>query len=224
MQRAAAASLLYRHLKQPRAPAWLVSAQRSPSRRFLSAPAQPERVAVITGSSSGIGESTARLLASSGWQVHNVSRSACPVAGVTNHAFDLASPDGASLAAASLLSALMDGSVGGAGEVASAGGGEGKYVMAVVHNAAMHGSDRCASPQAETMPDPCKMLPRIPLHKRRPPPGKCPPLSDERVAPGSATAFDAAAMTAALHLSVVAPVPRTLTPTIDIHQTHCQHP
>ncbi|KAJ1468070.1 hypothetical protein T484DRAFT_1856623 [Baffinella frigidus] len=162
MQRAAAASLLYRHLKQPRAPAWLVSAQRSPSRRFLSAPAQPERVAVITGSSSGIGESTARLLASSGWQVHNVSRSACPVAGVTNHAFDLASPDGASLAAASLLSALMDGSVGGAGEVASAGGGEGKYVMAVVHNAAMHGSD-------------------------------------------SATAFDAAAMTAALHLSVVAP-------------------
>lgn len=99
-------------------------------------------MAVITGASSGIGESTARLLSAAGWQVHNISRSACPVDGVTNHAYDLASPEGASLAAASLLSALpLAGSAGEAG-----GANDAKFTMAIVHNAAMHGSDRSTGP------------------------------------------------------------------------------
>ena len=148
--RRAAASLLFRQLQPPYAPAWSVSARSSPSRRFLSGQPQPQRVAIVTGSSSGIGECTARLLASNGWHVHNVSRSACPAAGVTNHAFDLASPDGASKAAASLLSALVASPAPPTDP--RAGGEEGKYMIAVVHNAAMHGSDRCAGSQESKQP------------------------------------------------------------------------
>jgi hypothetical protein len=51
-----------------------------------------DRMAVVTGATSGIGREVARLLSISGWEVHNVSRRACSVPGVKNHVFDLSVP------------------------------------------------------------------------------------------------------------------------------------
>ena len=48
---------------------------------------------VITGASSGIGLATARAFIESGYEVINLSRSACNVDGVTNIACDLADPN-----------------------------------------------------------------------------------------------------------------------------------
>ena len=48
---------------------------------------------VITGASSGIGLATAGVFVESGYEVINLSRSACDVDGVTNIACDLANPN-----------------------------------------------------------------------------------------------------------------------------------
>lgn len=51
-----------------------------------------KQVLVITGASKGIGHATAARFAQEGWDVINLSRSSCDVAGVTNIAVDLTSP------------------------------------------------------------------------------------------------------------------------------------
>jgi 3-oxoacyl-[acyl-carrier protein] reductase len=87
-----------------------------------------DRMAVVTGASSGIGREVARLLSVSGWEVHNVSRRACCVPGVKNHVFDLSVPQQAHEAAQSLLA-----------EVATSSA---PRTMTVVHNASTHFEDR----------------------------------------------------------------------------------
>lgn len=47
---------------------------------------------IITGASAGIGLATAEAFGQAGWRVANLSRSACPVAGVTQITTDLADP------------------------------------------------------------------------------------------------------------------------------------
>ena len=59
-------------------------------------------LALITGASRGIGLATAKHFLAAGWAVANISRSPCPLDGVTNYACDLA--DNAQLQA--LLSAI----------------------------------------------------------------------------------------------------------------------
>ena len=51
-----------------------------------------KQVLVITGASKGIGHATAARFAQNGWDVINLSRSACDVPGVTNMAVDLTAP------------------------------------------------------------------------------------------------------------------------------------
>jgi 3-oxoacyl-[acyl-carrier protein] reductase len=87
-----------------------------------------DRMAVVSGASSGIGREVARLLSISGWEVHNVSRRACSVPGVKNHVFDLSVPQQAQAAAQSLLA-----------EVATSSAP--KRTMTVVHNASTHFED-----------------------------------------------------------------------------------
>ena len=48
---------------------------------------------VITGASAGIGAATAELFQNNGFDIVNLSRKPCPVAGVTNIPCDLAQPD-----------------------------------------------------------------------------------------------------------------------------------
>ncbi len=48
---------------------------------------------LITGASAGIGLATARTFAEAGYQVINLSRRECPVAGVTHIGCDLSAPD-----------------------------------------------------------------------------------------------------------------------------------
>ncbi|MEP5766217.1 MAG: SDR family oxidoreductase [Halieaceae bacterium] len=62
------------------------------------------KTAIITGASVGIGAALAALYTDAGYSVYNLSRRACPLAGVNNIACDLA--DDASIAAA--LNSLRD--------------------------------------------------------------------------------------------------------------------
>ncbi|MGI9294012.1 MAG: SDR family NAD(P)-dependent oxidoreductase [Pseudomonadales bacterium] len=52
-----------------------------------------KKVLVITGASKGIGLAAAEKFASSGYNVVNISRSPCPLAGVNNLAIDLLKPN-----------------------------------------------------------------------------------------------------------------------------------
>ncbi|MEO0435375.1 MAG: SDR family oxidoreductase [Pseudomonadota bacterium] len=63
-------------------------------------------IAVITGASVGIGEATARAFQEGGYEVVNLSRRQCRVAGVHNLSCDLSDPDNINDAIDALLSRL----------------------------------------------------------------------------------------------------------------------
>lgn len=63
---------------------------------------------VITGASAGIGAATAELFQNNGFDIVNLSRKQCPVAGVTNIPCDLAQPDFIQKIQNDLLNALGD--------------------------------------------------------------------------------------------------------------------
>ena len=57
---------------------------------FAAHRSYPPGLLIITGASKGIGLATAKLFVEAGWRVLNLSRSPCPLAGVTNRKTDLA--------------------------------------------------------------------------------------------------------------------------------------
>ncbi|MFT4615683.1 MAG: 3-oxoacyl-[acyl-carrier protein] reductase [Bacteroidia bacterium] len=69
---------------------------------------QSMKAAVITGASVGIGSATAAAFLDAGFQVFNLSRRACSIAGVTNLSCDLTSDDAIAAAATQLREALAD--------------------------------------------------------------------------------------------------------------------
>ena len=63
-------------------------------------------IAIITGASSGIGAATAARFEAAGYKTINISRRPCPVSGVINIAGDLATSEGAAIAAGAVLDQL----------------------------------------------------------------------------------------------------------------------
>jgi 3-oxoacyl-[acyl-carrier protein] reductase len=64
------------------------------------------KLAIITGASAGIGQSSAETFLSEGYTVYNLSRRPCPIAGVHNIACDLASPSDINTACDTLLETI----------------------------------------------------------------------------------------------------------------------
>lgn len=85
------------------------------------------KTAVITGASRGIGLATAREFAAAGWEVLNVSRQACPLAGARQVTADLSDPGWVDRHGEELLEAV----------------GESRAI-ALVHNAALLTHDTVA--------------------------------------------------------------------------------
>ena len=89
---------------------------------------------VITGASAGIGAATAELFQNNGFDIVNLSRKPCPVAGVTNIPCDLAQPDLIQKIQNDLLNALGD-----------------SAQIALIHNAALLINDNIASTDSEQL-------------------------------------------------------------------------
>ena len=89
---------------------------------------------VITGASAGIGAATAELFQNNGFDIVNLSRKPCPVAGVTNIPCDLAQPDFIQKIQNDLLNALGD-----------------SAQIALIHNAALLINDNIASTDSEQL-------------------------------------------------------------------------
>ena len=89
---------------------------------------------VITGASAGIGAATAELFQNNGFDIVNLSRKQCPVAGVTNIPCDLAQPDFIQKIQNDLLNALGD-----------------SAQIALIHNAALLINDNIASTDSEQL-------------------------------------------------------------------------
>jgi len=89
---------------------------------------------VITGASAGIGAATAELFQNNGFDIVNLSRKPCPVAGVTNIPCDLAQPDFIQKIRNDLLNALGD-----------------SAQIALIHNAALLINDNIASTDSEQL-------------------------------------------------------------------------
>ena len=89
---------------------------------------------VITGASAGIGAATAELFQNNGFDIVNLSRKPCPVAGVTNIPCDLAQPDFIQKIGNDLLNALGD-----------------SAQIALIHNAALLINDNIASTDSEQL-------------------------------------------------------------------------
>lgn len=89
---------------------------------------------VITGASAGIGAATAELFQNNGFDIVNLSRKPCPVAGVTNIPCDLAQPDFIQKIENDILNALGD-----------------SAQIALIHNAALLINDNIASTDSEQL-------------------------------------------------------------------------
>ena len=89
---------------------------------------------VITGASAGIGAATAELFQNNGFDIVNLSRKPCSVAGVTNIPCDLAPPDFLQKIQNDLLNALGD-----------------SAQIALIHNAALLINDNIASTDSEQL-------------------------------------------------------------------------
>ena len=89
---------------------------------------------VITGASAGIGAATAELFQNNGFDIVNLSRKPCPVAGVTNIPCDLAQQDFIQKIENDLLNALGD-----------------SAQIALIHNAALLINDNIASTDSEQL-------------------------------------------------------------------------
>lgn len=92
------------------------------------------KVLVITGASKGIGLATAKQFSSQGYRVINISRSDCPLAGVTNLKIDLSDH--------AWLNAYSDSILESVGEVDN---------LVLVHNAAMMTKETVSDLQAEVL-------------------------------------------------------------------------
>jgi NAD(P)-dependent dehydrogenase (short-subunit alcohol dehydrogenase family) len=89
------------------------------------------KIAIITGASVGIGRATAEAFQAEGYQVYNLARRACPIAGVNNLATDLMSADALARSCEVLVEAVT-----------------GCESVALVHNASQmlkDSADRCDS-------------------------------------------------------------------------------
>jgi 3-oxoacyl-[acyl-carrier protein] reductase len=86
------------------------------------------KLLVITGASKGIGRACAERFRSADYDVINISRSPCPVEGVTNHAVDLTSSGYAELIERPLIDAAKKADV-----------------VVVIHNAAVMDKDTAAT-------------------------------------------------------------------------------
>ncbi|MCP4502956.1 MAG: SDR family oxidoreductase [Deltaproteobacteria bacterium] len=94
------------------------------------------RVIVVTGASRGIGRATAELFAKRGDSVFTLSRSPCPVAGVTHLSTDFLHPDFADQAAAFFEANLHD-----------------KEKIVLIHNAAGMVKDTALTTDASDLED-----------------------------------------------------------------------
>lgn len=89
--------------------------------------------AIITGASAGIGLETARQLDAEGWQVTNLSRRPCPVAGVTSIGCDFRQPAAVDAAARELQDQVRN-----------------AERTILIHNASLLRSDQCDSTSPDT--------------------------------------------------------------------------
>jgi len=93
-----------------------------------------EKFAIVSGASVGIGRDTAGLFLESGFRVFNLSRRACPLAGVENLHCDLASPESVGKAVETLAAALA-----------------GSPQVALVHNASQMLKDSAADCESDKL-------------------------------------------------------------------------
>ena len=89
---------------------------------------------VITGASAGIGAATAELFQNNGFDIVNLSRKPCPVAGVTNIPCDLSESD--------FIQAIQDDLYNALGDSAQ---------ITLIHNAALLINDNIASTDSEQL-------------------------------------------------------------------------
>ena len=89
---------------------------------------------VITGASAGIGAATAELFKKNDFDVVNLSRKPCPVAGVTHIKCDLSQPDFVHSIQDDLINALVD-----------------STPITLIHNAALLINDNIASTESEQL-------------------------------------------------------------------------
>ena len=87
---------------------------------------------VITGASAGIGAATAELFQNNGFDIVNLSRKPCPVAGVTNIPCDLSESDFIQAIQDDLYNALRD-----------------SAQITLIHNAALLINDNIASTDSD---------------------------------------------------------------------------
>ena len=97
------------------------------------------KVLIITGASKGIGLATAQHFASNGYRVVNISRSVCPLEGVTNVTVDLSDQAWLSTHGDAILSAV------------SGGKSDALDNVVLVHNAAMMTKDSVSHLQADVL-------------------------------------------------------------------------
>ena len=100
---------------------------------------------IVTGASSGIGESTAELFKTNGYTVYSLSRRPCPVSGVISKECDLANPDILREALSSIASEILDHSE-----------------ICIVHNAGIFTPDRIQKPNHQFQEDCFKLMVRAP--------------------------------------------------------------
>ena len=94
------------------------------------------KVAIVTGASVGIGQATAQGFIDREFSVYNLSRRACPVAGVTNISCDLSSTEAIAAACDSLADSVRDASA-----------------VALVHNASQMRKDSVDECNSDTLRD-----------------------------------------------------------------------
>jgi 3-oxoacyl-[acyl-carrier protein] reductase len=93
-----------------------------------------KNIAIITGASQGIGKSTAAFFLKEHWQVINISRRPCDLAGVKNVAIDLSNSNWINTEQAKLLALLPE-----------------QHKICLVHNAATYHKDNSAAIDAEQL-------------------------------------------------------------------------
>ena len=96
------------------------------------------KTAIITGASVGIGQSAAQLFLDEGFEVYNLSRRPCPVAGVGNIPCDLASEASIEKACEQLAAAI-----------------EHSDSVALVHNACQMRKDSATDCDSASLRDNC---------------------------------------------------------------------